>query len=243
MATSGSGSETSFVKTKRTKGFTALLTSAACEWFLIFLLLVDAVLSYLLTKFANYCQLQAPCLLCSRLDRVLGGENTEFYLYLLCSNHRSEISTFISCHIHGKVANGRNNKPYIPLPHAQRQSHSKHQNTELKLSCDPLCHVGYTELKFTSNTESDFPFSDDDGEASDDPIAQFTSASLPSDMNPAINWHQMNQSEESKINCVSETSLPSPPSKTLNGTHTFVGESPEKCNLSLYASPFFVLRT
>lgn len=119
-------------------------------------------------------------------------------------------------------------------------------------------------------------------EASDDPIAQLKSVSLPSELNPAnpnsnspnpmpllldpdiskhtdaneflgsdafddlglggINGHQMNQSEESKINCVSQTSLPSPPSEALNGTHTLFGESPEKCNLSLCIS-IFVLRT
>lgn len=97
----------SFVKAKRNlPGFTAVLTSVACEWFLIFLLLVDAVLSYLLTKFASYCKLQAPCILCSRLDHLLGHEKPEFYRDLLCSNHISEISSLISCHIHGKLADG-----------------------------------------------------------------------------------------------------------------------------------------
>ncbi|KAG5125980.1 hypothetical protein JHK82_026815 [Glycine max] len=88
------------------KGFVSLLTSAACEWLLIFLLLLDALLSYMLTKFASYCQLQMPCLLCSRLDHILRRERPEFYENLFCSNHKSEISSLILCHIHGKLADG-----------------------------------------------------------------------------------------------------------------------------------------
>ncbi|PON37977.1 Zein-binding domain containing protein [Parasponia andersonii] len=91
---------------RKRQGFMAVLTSAACEWFLIFLLLIDAVLSYLLTKFANYCKLQTPCILCSRLDRVIGNERPKFYHDLFCSNHISEISSLISCHIHNKLADG-----------------------------------------------------------------------------------------------------------------------------------------
>jgi len=240
-------------------GFTAVLSSAACEWFLIFLLLVDAVLSYLLTKFASYCNLQAPCILCSRLDHLLGNENPKFYRHLLCSNHRSEISSLISCHIHGKLAEGsgicedcllsftmknksnpetrrllvgilgmdlvgydfqspmlskdfisgsmgtklcsccnkpwrsRQNsqrllqlqscqsgvtKPYIPLPRLPSRSRLKHRNSLKKIrgklsgsvtsrhlgnsGFDPLSHVGYSKLKITSDSESEFPFSDDD---------------------------------------------------------------------------------
>ncbi|KAF5459345.1 hypothetical protein F2P56_023300 [Juglans regia] len=97
----------SFVKVRKSSsGFTDVLISAACEWFLIFLLLVDAILSYFLTKFASYCKLQPPCILCSRIDHLLGNEKPEFYQHMLCSNHRSEISSLISCHIHGKLAGG-----------------------------------------------------------------------------------------------------------------------------------------
>ncbi|XP_061356829.1 probable myosin-binding protein 4 [Gastrolobium bilobum] len=288
MAAGGSG--TSFVKTKRTHGFTTLLTSAACEWFLICLLLVDAVLSYLLRKFASYCQLQLPCLLCSRLEHILGGEKPEFYQDLFCSNHKSEISSLVFCHIHGRLADGhrmcddcllsftastkRNTKthrllvgkfglviggsgsqspllsrdlftgskssrpctccgrlwkseqnfprsiqlkspgraflkPCIPLPNVQRQSRVNHRDnmkktrdkfsgSEGKSSFHPLSHIGYTELRLNSDSESEFQFSDDDDvssvfhesiEAVNDPIAQITSATppkcIPSDSNAA----------------------------------------------------------
>ncbi|XP_021279585.1 probable myosin-binding protein 4 isoform X2 [Herrania umbratica] len=104
MATNG----TSPPKVQRNlKGFTTVLRTAACEWFLIFLLFVDAILSYLLTRFAHYCELQIPCILCSRLDHIFGNEKPGFYRNLLCTNHRSEISSLISCNIHGKLVDGR----------------------------------------------------------------------------------------------------------------------------------------
>lgn len=277
MEMAAGGSETSFVKTKRMERFTSLLTSAACEWFLIFLLLLDALLSYLLKKFATYCQLQLPCLLCSRLDHILDGDKPEFYQNLFCSHHKSEISSMILCHVHGKLVDGhrmcdgcllsltantkRNSKnqrllagklgvvlggsglensslsrdlftgskvsrpctccgklwkseqngprsiqvkspgkavlkPYMPLPHAPRQSRLNHRDnmkkirdkvseSEGKSSFNPLSDVGYSVLRLTSDSESEFPFSDDDDVASvfhenigvvNDPIAQVTSA-------------------------------------------------------------------
>ncbi|KAK9282191.1 hypothetical protein L1049_005103 [Liquidambar formosana] len=237
------------------RGITAVLTSVACEWFLIFLLFVDAVLSYLLTKFARYCDLQTPCLLCSRLDHVLGNEKPEFYRSLLCSNHRLEISSLISCQIHGKLVDGhgmcedcllsfatknkpnsdthmlllgklgldgfqsplpnkdlipgpittrpcsccnklwssRQNaqrlfqvkstgsgvtKPNVPLPRLPGRNRLNRRDSLKKIrdkfygsvtshhlgnsGFDSLSHVGYTELKITSDSESEFPFSDDD---------------------------------------------------------------------------------
>lgn len=259
MATNRSG--TSFVRTKRMEGFSDHLTFAACEWFLIFLLLLDSLLSYIVKKFASYCKLQLPCLLCSRLDHILDGEKPEFYHNLFCGNHKSEISSMMFCHIHSKLANGhrmcddcllslttsakRNTKthrllagkfgvvmggsgyqnsslsralftgpkgsrpcsccgklwkleqnglrsvhlkmpgravlkPCVPLPRAPRQSRLNHRDsmkkirektseTEGKRSFHPSSHVGYTVLKLTSDTESEFQFSDyyddDDGSA------------------------------------------------------------------------------
>ncbi|XP_028807972.1 probable myosin-binding protein 4 [Neltuma alba] len=104
MASSG----TTFVKTQRIQGFSTVLTSAACEWFLLFLLLFNAVISYLSTKFARYCDLQTPCVLCSRIDHVISGEKQklEWHQNLLCGDHRSQISSLVSCHIHDKVSDG-----------------------------------------------------------------------------------------------------------------------------------------
>ncbi|KAK4441609.1 Myosin-binding protein 1 [Sesamum alatum] len=86
------------------RGFMTVLASAACEWLLILLLFVDAVFSYLLTRFAHYCELQTPCPLCSRLDHVFGKQKPGCYWSLICSNHKEEISSLVSCSVHKKLA-------------------------------------------------------------------------------------------------------------------------------------------
>ncbi|KAF5200921.1 Myosin-binding protein [Thalictrum thalictroides] len=96
---------TSLGKRWRTSsGFTAVLTSAFLEWLLIFLLFVNAVFSYLVTKVARICELQEPCLLCSRLDHLLGNETPKFYMDLICGAHKIEISSLVFCRIHNKLA-------------------------------------------------------------------------------------------------------------------------------------------
>ncbi|GMN31883.1 hypothetical protein TIFTF001_041658 [Ficus carica] len=252
--------ESSMVEENRNLlGFMAALSYAASEWFLIFMLLVNAVLSYLLTKFADYCKLQIPCILCSRIDHVIGSGKPRGYRNLLCSNHILEISSSICCHVHSKYADGqgmcddcffssarknslclgtqrimggkletdignsgleslllnrdfargsggtvpcsccgkpwrpRNDaqrlpqpnlcgsvvpKPNIPLPRLPSHNHLHRRNSIKKMKnkfygsttsrCvgksgfDPLSHVGYTELKNNSDTESEVPFSDED---------------------------------------------------------------------------------
>ncbi|KAF8039079.1 hypothetical protein BT93_B1582 [Corymbia citriodora subsp. variegata] len=89
---------------KRPWGFAVALSSAVLEWLLIFVLFINASSSYLITKFASYCGLQTPCLLCSRLDHVLGGKKVGFYWDMICSNHKSVISTLVLCHAHNKLA-------------------------------------------------------------------------------------------------------------------------------------------
>ncbi|PIA31460.1 hypothetical protein AQUCO_04900037v1 [Aquilegia coerulea] len=89
---------------RSSSGFTAVLTSAFLEWFLIFLLFVNAAFSYLVTRIARLCELQEPCLLCSRLDHLLGNETPKFYMDLICGAHKLEISSLVFCHIHNKLA-------------------------------------------------------------------------------------------------------------------------------------------
>ncbi|GMJ01312.1 hypothetical protein HRI_003800400 [Hibiscus trionum] len=219
------------------KGFTTALKSAACECFLIVLLFVDAALSYLLTRFAQYCGLQSPCIICSRLDHVFRNEEPGYYWNLFCSKHRSEISALISCNVHGKLVDGRSvcgnclsscieetkftsdmqrvslgnlrfdpagfgyyvclccNEPWTPRPNAQSLPPLKSRGVvvakpNINLPCrirrrsgtkkikdkssapaethigktgfDPSFHVGYTELKITSVSEHEIPFSDDE---------------------------------------------------------------------------------
>ncbi|KAL0422028.1 UNVERIFIED_CONTAM: Myosin-binding protein 1 [Sesamum latifolium] len=81
----------------------SLLVSAVLEWMLIFLLFIDANFSYLVTRFARYCQLQIPCLLCSRLDHVLGSERSGFYWDLICHRHKLKISSLVLCKLHDNL--------------------------------------------------------------------------------------------------------------------------------------------
>ncbi|XP_074568562.1 putative myosin-binding protein 4 isoform X2 [Curcuma longa] len=86
------------------RGFSNVLSSAVLEWILMFLLFIDALLSYLVTKFSRLCMLQTPCLFCSRLDHIFGNEKPGFYLDLICKDHRLEISPLSFCSVHGNLA-------------------------------------------------------------------------------------------------------------------------------------------
>ncbi|XP_074311423.1 myosin-binding protein 1 isoform X2 [Silene latifolia] len=87
--------------------FTAVLASALLEWLLIFMLIVYALFGYLITKFARYCELPIPCLLCSRIDNILGGEKPGFYWDMICGNHKLDISSLVYCHFHEKLVDVR----------------------------------------------------------------------------------------------------------------------------------------
>lgn len=87
------------------KRITTSLASALLEWLLIIFLFVSAIFSYVITKFANYCKLKTPCLFCSRLDHVLGKQKRGYYLDLICSLHKSEISELVFCRAHDKLVN------------------------------------------------------------------------------------------------------------------------------------------
>ncbi|KAI3445231.1 hypothetical protein Pfo_001896 [Paulownia fortunei] len=82
---------------------TSALVSAVLEWMLMFMLFVDASFSYFVTRFARYCQLQIPCLLCSRLDHVLGNERACFYWDLICHKHKLKISSLVLCQLHNNL--------------------------------------------------------------------------------------------------------------------------------------------
>lgn len=84
--------------------FTSVLVSAACEWLLMFLLFLNGLFSFFVTKFARICKLQTPCLLCSRVDHMFGIEKPGFYWDLICNSHKSEISSLAYCHVHRKLA-------------------------------------------------------------------------------------------------------------------------------------------
>ncbi|KAL3829858.1 hypothetical protein ACJIZ3_018660 [Penstemon smallii] len=121
---------------------TSALVSAVHEWLLILMLFIDACFSYLLTKFAHRCHLQIPCLICSRLDHVLGKERSSFYWDLICQKHKLNISSLVKS-IDSQVAEFDSSIDHI-------QSSKAH----------PLPHVEYKKINVTSDTESEAPLSD-----------------------------------------------------------------------------------
>ena len=235
---------------KRSWSISPALTSAALEWLLMCMLFINAIFSYLITKFACQWELQTPCLLCSRLDHILGSKKLKYYWDLICGNHKLEISSLVFCHAHNNLVNVHGmcenclfsfattnksnaetyrllvgklgedssfvldqdslldghssvarqcsccNEPWIPRGYCQKLMRAisvdsgaadldvplsgaiKHDCSNLKKSkqsipirstrqktsgFDHLSHVGYTELKFNSDTESEVMLSDDDG--------------------------------------------------------------------------------
>ncbi|CAN6297440.1 unnamed protein product [Urochloa humidicola] len=87
----------------RYQQFSALLSSVVLEWVLMLLLLLEGLLSYLVTAFARLCKLQPPCPMCTRLDHVLSKAQKGFYCELMCSSHKAEASSWALCHIHQKL--------------------------------------------------------------------------------------------------------------------------------------------
>ncbi|KAJ6292080.1 hypothetical protein OIU76_024062 [Salix suchowensis] len=236
---------------KRSWNISTALASAALEWLLMCMLFINAIFSYLITKFACQWKLQTPCLLCSRLDHILGSKTLKYYWDLICGNHKLEISSLVFCHshnnlvdVHGMCENclfsfaainksnaetyrllvgklgedsgfvldqdsqldGHSsvtrqcsccNEPWIPRGYCQKLMRAisagsgaadldfplsdsiKHDCSNLEKSkqsiplrstrqktsgFDHLSHVGYSELKFNSDTESEAMLSDDNGE-------------------------------------------------------------------------------
>ncbi|XP_010528817.1 PREDICTED: myosin-binding protein 1-like [Tarenaya hassleriana] len=217
------------------RSFTRALAKAFSEWLLIFMLFVNAIFSYLITKFADYSELQQPCLLCSRLDHILGKKRLKHHWDLICSKHKSEISSLVYCHAHDKLVDvhgmcetclfsfatinksnaetyrllvgklGENscfglnndsshgsvspitrpctccNQPWVPRAYTQvaepevpikipsvgylrseKEAVQARDIRKKKVGFNHLPHVGYSELKIHSDTESEAVFSDDE---------------------------------------------------------------------------------
>ncbi|KAJ0235963.1 GTD-binding domain-containing protein [Hirschfeldia incana] len=89
------------------RSLTRALALAFNEWLLMVMLFANSIFTYVITKFADYSQLQSPCLICSRLDHILGKtkdlKNTHWDMF--CSKHKSEISLLVYCH--GKLIDVR----------------------------------------------------------------------------------------------------------------------------------------
>lgn len=91
------------------RSFTRALALAFNEWLLMFMLFVNSIFSYVIARFADYSELQPPCLMCSRLDHIFGRTKhlKKTHWDMICSKHKSEISSLVYCHAHGKLVDVR----------------------------------------------------------------------------------------------------------------------------------------
>ncbi|KAM1956381.1 hypothetical protein ACFX16_025805 [Malus domestica] len=84
---------------RNTPKLIVILVYAVLEWILIALLLLNSLLSYLITKFADYFGLKQPCPLCTcRINRVLeqGNSSNNSYTDVVCESHATKISNMFS---------------------------------------------------------------------------------------------------------------------------------------------------
>ncbi|XP_010678645.2 probable myosin-binding protein 5 [Beta vulgaris subsp. vulgaris] len=82
---------------------------AVLEWTLIGLLFLDGFLAFISSEFADFFDLQAPCVLCTRIDHILARNKSWRYCYneTICDGHKNELSSLAYCHVHRKLSDIR----------------------------------------------------------------------------------------------------------------------------------------
>ncbi|KAI4311014.1 hypothetical protein MLD38_035951 [Melastoma candidum] len=166
------------------------LASAVVKWFLLLILFVYAAASYMITKFASYCGLNTPCLLCSRLDHVFSIKKPGYYWDMICGHHKTELSSLVLCHAHDKLAdvhqmcesclflfatinesNAETYRLFVGHVSINRDTweitaiEQFHEDSHQKIQqSDQLTRVAYIKLKINSDAESEVLFSEDEAE-------------------------------------------------------------------------------
>ncbi|KAH0920137.1 hypothetical protein BRARA_G03303 [Brassica rapa] len=85
--------------------FPKFLIYTVLEWILITALFVDGVLAFLSNQYARFFDLDAPCLLCTRIDHVLVPRDPHFYYNdSICDSHKKKVSSLAYCHVHKKLS-------------------------------------------------------------------------------------------------------------------------------------------
>ncbi|KAK9055906.1 hypothetical protein SSX86_026993 [Deinandra increscens subsp. villosa] len=127
------------------------------EWVLMFLLFIDACFTYLIAKFASYCQLQGPCVLCSRYDHVLAKDKTGIYWDSICNHHKSEISSIVLSHATKTKDNKKFNDETFQLLGGKRGSSPlQNHDSSGSIICS-CCHEQYVSRGYVTSL---FPTND-----------------------------------------------------------------------------------
>ncbi|KAK9684637.1 hypothetical protein RND81_10G222000 [Saponaria officinalis] len=81
---------------------------AVLEWTLIGLLFLDGFLAFVSSEFADFFDLQAPCVLCTRIDHILTRNKSRYcYNETICEGHKKDLSSLAYCHVHQKLSDIR----------------------------------------------------------------------------------------------------------------------------------------
>ncbi|KAL9227402.1 hypothetical protein vseg_003092 [Gypsophila vaccaria] len=81
---------------------------AVLEWTLIGLLFLDGFLAFVSSEFADFFDLQAPCVLCTRIDHILTRNKSRYsYNATICEGHKKDLSSLAYCHVHRKLSDIR----------------------------------------------------------------------------------------------------------------------------------------
>ncbi|XP_076943544.1 putative myosin-binding protein 5 [Bidens hawaiensis] len=128
-----------------TNEFMHHLSMAACEWFLMLLMYLEAALGLILTRFAHQCELQTPCLYCFRFDHVFGDKPDSYFSHF-CNKHQAEVSCLIACDLHHKLSDVREmcDDCFMSIVNGKRDQVSKfkpflNKNLERAPSSTGLC--------------------------------------------------------------------------------------------------------
>ncbi|XP_074322957.1 putative myosin-binding protein 6, partial [Apium graveolens] len=82
---------------------------AVLEMGIICLLYLEAFFAFLSYEFANFFDLQIPCLLCTRIEHVLLNKDSHyFHNESFCESHKKAVSSLAYCHFHRKISDIKN---------------------------------------------------------------------------------------------------------------------------------------
>ncbi|KAG2254280.1 hypothetical protein Bca52824_084416 [Brassica carinata] len=131
--------------------FPKFLIYTVLEWILITALFIDGILAFLSNQFARFFDLNAPCLLCTRIDHVLVPRHPHFYYNeSICDSHKKKVSSLAYCHVHKKLSEIKHMCEGCLLSFA----------TEKETDCDTyksLIGILHKDLELLIDDERDLP--------------------------------------------------------------------------------------
>ncbi|XP_018443439.2 probable myosin-binding protein 6 [Raphanus sativus] len=159
--------------------FPKFLIYIVLEWILITTLFIDGLLAFLSNQYARFFDLNAPCLLCTRIDHVLVPRDPHFYYNdSICDSHKKKVSSLAYCHVHKKLSEIKHMCEGCLLSFA----------TEKESDCDTyksLIGILHKDLELLIDDERDLPL----GLKKDDNLVQTTTNLIDNKTNNSLKQH------------------------------------------------------